>query len=89
MNLNLVDRSNVSPRCLLAPELNPVHEHLAHERPAGFAHACRLGLEGIVSKRLRLALPELAVKRGLSRKPLSRPGPGGAKARRLEFVDRP
>jgi ATP-dependent DNA ligase len=27
-------------------------EHLAHDGPAVFEHACRLGLEGIVSKRL-------------------------------------
>jgi bifunctional non-homologous end joining protein LigD len=28
------------------------NEHLAHDGPAVFEHACRLGLEGIVSKRL-------------------------------------
>jgi len=28
------------------------NEHLAHDGPAGFEHACRLGLEGIISKRL-------------------------------------
>ena len=27
-------------------------EHLSHDGPAVFDHACRLGLEGIVSKRL-------------------------------------
>jgi bifunctional non-homologous end joining protein LigD len=26
--------------------------HLAHDGPAVFEHACRLGLEGIVSKRI-------------------------------------
>jgi ATP-dependent DNA ligase len=28
------------------------NEHLAHDGPAVFEHACRIGLEGIVSKRL-------------------------------------
>jgi bifunctional non-homologous end joining protein LigD len=28
------------------------NEHLAHDGPEVFEHACRLGLEGIVSKRL-------------------------------------
>jgi len=28
------------------------NEHLAHDGPAVFEHACRMGLEGIVSKRL-------------------------------------
>jgi bifunctional non-homologous end joining protein LigD len=28
------------------------NEHLAHDGPAVFEHACRLGLEGIVSKRI-------------------------------------
>jgi bifunctional non-homologous end joining protein LigD len=28
------------------------NEHLAHDGPAVFDHACRLGLEGIVSKRI-------------------------------------
>jgi bifunctional non-homologous end joining protein LigD len=28
------------------------NEHLAHAGPAVFEHACRLGLEGIASKRL-------------------------------------
>jgi bifunctional non-homologous end joining protein LigD len=28
-----------------------VNEHFEHDGPTVFAHACRLGLEGIVSKR--------------------------------------
>jgi ATP-dependent DNA ligase len=28
------------------------NEHLAHDGPAVFEHACRMGLEGIVSKRI-------------------------------------
>jgi bifunctional non-homologous end joining protein LigD len=39
---------------MLAPGGEPIiyNEHLAHDGPAVFEHACRLGLEGIVSKRL-------------------------------------
>ena len=30
----------------------PISEHLEHDGAAVFDHACRLGLEGIVSKRI-------------------------------------
>jgi len=34
-----------------------LNEHLAHDGESVFRHACKMGLEGIVSKRLGLALP--------------------------------
>jgi hypothetical protein len=49
----LIDRKNRLAKMLArgggAIQFN---EHLAHDGPAVFEHACRLGLEGIVSKRL-------------------------------------
>src|SRR5215472_17530325 len=40
-----------------------LNEHLAHDGESVFRHACKMGLEGIVSKRLGLALPPLARRR--------------------------
>jgi bifunctional non-homologous end joining protein LigD len=34
------------------PEAIVYNEHITHDGPTVFEHACRLGLEGIVSKRL-------------------------------------
>jgi ATP-dependent DNA ligase len=38
------------PRCCAAPGLR-LNEHVEADGPTVFAHACRMGLEGIVSKR--------------------------------------
>jgi ATP-dependent DNA ligase len=52
-NQKLIDRktrlAKVLARGGAAIQFN---EHLAHDGPAVFEHACRLGLEGIVSKRM-------------------------------------
>ena len=48
----LVDRKQRLPRCSRGAAAITFNEHLAHDGPAGFEHACRLRLEGIVSKRL-------------------------------------
>jgi bifunctional non-homologous end joining protein LigD len=52
-NHKLIDRKNRLAK-MLARAGNAIqfNEHLAHDGPAVFEHACRLGLEGIVSKRL-------------------------------------
>jgi bifunctional non-homologous end joining protein LigD len=52
-NHKLIDRKNRLAKMLArgAPAIQ-FNEHLAHDGPAVFEHACRLGLEGIVSKRL-------------------------------------
>ena len=44
--------SNGSPRFLADAGAIAYNEHLKHDGPAVFEHACRMGLEGIVSKRL-------------------------------------
>jgi bifunctional non-homologous end joining protein LigD len=36
---------------LLGPGTPGVHEHIEEDGPTVFQHACKLGLEGIVSKR--------------------------------------
>ncbi len=52
-NHKLVDRKNRLAKMLArSGAAIQFNEHLAHDGPAVFAHACRLGLEGIVSKRL-------------------------------------
>ena len=43
------------------PDAIVYNEHLEQDGAAVFEHACRMGLEGIVSKRLELALSERAV----------------------------
>jgi bifunctional non-homologous end joining protein LigD len=48
----LVDRKQRLPRCSRGAAAITFNEHLAHDGPAVFEHACRLRLEGIVWKRL-------------------------------------
>ena len=65
------------------------NEHLAHDGPAVFEHACRLGLEGIVSKRLDSPYRSGPSKTWLkSKNPLSEARPCGAKARKTGIRDR-
>ena len=52
-NLKLVDRKQRLAKVLArAGNAIQFNKHLAHDGPTVFEHACRLGLEGIVSKRL-------------------------------------
>jgi bifunctional non-homologous end joining protein LigD len=51
--LKLVDRKQRLAKMLARGSAAiTFNEHLAHDGPAVFEHACRLGLEGIVSKRI-------------------------------------
>jgi len=52
-NAPLLDRKRQLAKLLgKATHAIRFNEHLAHDGPAVFDHACRLGLEGIVSKRI-------------------------------------
>jgi bifunctional non-homologous end joining protein LigD len=52
-NHKLIDRKNRLAKMLARGGTAIIYnDHLAHDGPAVFEHACRLGLEGIVSKRL-------------------------------------
>jgi bifunctional non-homologous end joining protein LigD len=52
-NQKLIDRKNRLAKLLArGGAAITFNEHLAHDGPIVFEHACRLGLEGIVSKRL-------------------------------------
>jgi bifunctional non-homologous end joining protein LigD len=68
-NQKLIDRNNPLAKMLarggVAIQFN---EHIDHDGPAVFAHACRLGLEGIVSKRIDSGTGADRQRFGLSRK---------------------
>jgi bifunctional non-homologous end joining protein LigD len=52
-NLPFLDRKNALARLLRNTEAGILfNEHIAEDGPTVFAHACRLGAEGIVSKRV-------------------------------------
>ena len=48
----LFNRKQRLARILSSAEVIVYNEHITHDGPTVFEHACRLGLEGIVSKRL-------------------------------------
>jgi bifunctional non-homologous end joining protein LigD len=51
--LRFLDRKAALARLLRDTEAGiPLTEHIAEDGPTVFAHACRLGAEGIVSKRV-------------------------------------
>jgi bifunctional non-homologous end joining protein LigD len=52
-NLLFLDRNNALARLLRNTEAGILfNEHIARDGPVVFAHACRLGAEGIVSKKV-------------------------------------
>ena len=52
-NLPFLDRKNALARLLRNTQAGIVfNEHIAEDGPGVFAHACRLGAEGIVSKKI-------------------------------------
>ena len=58
-------------------------EHLKDDGPTVFRHACRMGLEGIVSKRVDAALPQRTIE-GVGQ--VEEPGErGGAPGARVEW----